>query len=99
MSADNWTICPKCHRVEEQRIADVQAAARAAYGVAPAEEYEAMRAEAAVPIDLETVQTLREDYEIYGAATGVVKVCYSGRCKKCDLELKFEYERAFEGLS
>ena len=32
----------------------------------------------------------REDYEIYGAETGVVTVSYSGVCRQCGLSLHFE---------
>lgn len=36
----------------------------------------------------------REDYEIYGAETGVVTVSYSGACCLCGLSLCFEYRKS-----
>lgn len=95
MSASNWAICPRCRRAEEARIADLQDDARVAYGVVPSDEYEAMRAMAAVPINLHALQTLREDYEIWGAETGTVNVSYGGHCQECGLGLDFKFTREF----
>jgi hypothetical protein len=37
-------------------------------------------------------KTFREDYEIYGAQDGVVKVSYSGHCSRCGSGLDFKAE-------
>jgi hypothetical protein len=48
----------------------------------------------AIPPARETLPTtFREDYEIYGADKGVVKVSYSGHCQNCGYGIDFEYER------
>ncbi len=36
----------------------------------------------------------REDYEIYGAETGIVKVRYGGHCTSCDSGVDFQFEKA-----
>lgn len=40
-------------------------------------------------------RTFREDYEIYGAATGSVRVVYGGHCASCDLRTSFDFVRVF----
>lgn len=37
-------------------------------------------------------RTFREDYEIYGAAEGVVRVEYSGNCTACGLSTSFSHD-------
>jgi hypothetical protein len=44
-------------------------------------------------------ETFREDYEIYGAETGTVKVYYGGSCENCGLTLNFEHEHEIPGVS
>lgn len=95
MSADNWAICPRCLAVAEKEHAERFQAAVDAYGKVPAEEYEQLRAEAQTAIDKEVFQTFREDYEIYGAEDGTIKVSYSGYCQTCHLGLDFKFEKPF----
>jgi hypothetical protein len=82
MSAANWARCPRCTR----RHAAGVSAAEALYGQVPRDDYEAGLAEASRPLDW----TFREDYEVCGAATGMVTVGYSGVCEKCGLSLSFD---------
>lgn len=99
MSADNWAVCPRClDRAEADRAAKVQAAADA-YGNAPADEYERLRAESQEPIERDTLETFREDYEFHGAKDGTITAVYKGECQTCDLGVAFKhvvpfYERA-----
>lgn len=92
MSADNWAVCPRCRAFEQDRIARAIEDARAAYGVASPEDYEEMTLAANVPIDLGVLQTFREDYDIWGAEDGVVRVSYGAQCQKCGLTLKFHHD-------
>lgn len=94
MSADNWAICPRC--LEEARQVNEAEHGRVAqmYGVVPAEEWKAAL-EAIKAVSPEDFRTFREDYEIYGAETGEIKVSYSGHCSKCDLGTDFEDSRRF----
>ena len=91
MSADNWAVCPRC--VKQARAAEAKALAKvmATYGKVPVEEFD--RARADIPdLDPEKFRTFREDYEIYGAEDGTVKVSYSGGCDTCGLSLNFSDE-------
>lgn len=64
MSADNWTVCPRCRdRAKAEKLARAQAAVDA-YGKVSAEEYAALVERSTEP--LEPKETFREDYEFYG---------------------------------
>ena len=41
--------------------------------------------------------TFREDYEFYGAETGMVTIEYSGSCTECGLTLQFQDKRVIPG--
>lgn len=88
MSADNWTICPKCKikndKANEKHILDTAAK----YGKIPVEEYIQLAKETEMPIILKP--TLREDYEIGMAEKGFY-VSYSCQCTECGFS--FSYER------
>jgi hypothetical protein len=100
VSADNWATCPVCFRKALDKQEQAVKEAAAAYGVVPAEEYEGLLAASRVVPDPEDeqYQTFREDYEIWGASTGTVKVDYSGHCDKCNTGLDFEFEREIPGI-
>ena len=91
VSADNWAICPRC--VARARAAEAAqlAAVMDSYGKVPVEEFDRARA-AIEPVHPGDYATFREDYEIYGAADGVVKVSYGGSCQVCGLDLSFSHE-------
>jgi len=44
-------------------------------------------------------RTFREDYEIYGASDGTVKVDYGGSCTECGLSLSFNHEHEIPGVT
>lgn len=85
MSADNWADCPRCTET-------IMAPVRAAYGKVSADEYVRLLAEARKRMD---GSTFREDYEFYGAETGVLTISYRGVCTVCGLSLKVEEKREF----
>ena len=99
MSADRWAICPKCY--VKARVAQTEAAeaARAAYGVKPIEEFDRLRAEAARPLDSETLESLREDWDIGVYADDEddgrfsLVIAYAGKCQTCGFEVVYRYER------
>lgn len=95
MSASNWAVCPRCMEKARAEKAELRAQVEAGYGVLPIDEFDALRARLAEPIDDEVLSTFREDYEIYGANTGTVKVSYSGSCEVCGANLDFQMERSF----
>jgi hypothetical protein len=91
VSANNWVVCPRCKRDREAHIRNLQQKVNAAYGSLPIEAFDDLRAavdgEKAGKLDA----TLREDWEIYGADDGVVKVDYSSFCNVCGLRVTFEF--------
>lgn len=90
MSADNWTVCPKCGKsAKDEQLARIDAAS-AAYGKVSAAEYERLRVEAAKPLP-EEVETLREDYDI-GIYRGKFSVDYRASCDACGFEHSFKHE-------
>lgn len=96
MSASNWAFCPRCMQGRAEALAFREAEVQAMYGRVPVEEFDAARRslEAAKleGIREERDETFREDYEIWGAEGGVVKVRYRGACESCGLSLAFEHE-------
>lgn len=94
MSADNWAQCPRCTAVRTAEFKARDAAIQASYGAVSVSEFdEARRALAADMAKFEDREpTFREDYEIYGAESGTVKVRYGGSCDDCGLSLSFDEE-------
>lgn len=95
MSADNWATCPRCRRLEEVRIAGLQRQVAESYGVLPVEQYDALRGEAAEPINRSRLVTFREDYEIWGAEEGKIMIRYTGICNVCGLAAEFCHAESF----
>lgn len=100
MSADNWAKCPRCQKALDGTVETLSRRIAAGYGNVPAAEYQELQnrlVEAAVKAKNGS-QTFREDYEIYGAATGTVTVSYSGHCGECGLDLSFIDNRPIPGV-
>jgi hypothetical protein len=103
MSADNWDRCPRCgdearkKKVEEWRQADDEATL--AYGKTDPEEWVKLRDRARKAADAAEEEnspcTFREDYEIYGADEGVIRVEYHGECQECGLRVEFSFDKPF----
>lgn len=98
MSADNWTTCYACRTKRDSDIAEQigkeQKRLEHAYGAIPQDEYDALQAHVGATIaaigNSLLEKTFREDYEIYGAETGVVTVSYGGSCTVCGYGTSFE---------
>lgn len=98
MSADRWSMCPRCE-VNRQLAAAVAAAeVEAAYGKVTVEDFDLLRARAddlAQQVDnpglVNGNETFREDYWITDPAQGEVSIKYRGRCDICGLALSFEH--------
>ena len=73
MSANNWTVCPKC-KLESQQ------AAKTLYGSVPEDEY-IKQLEAFKQAASET--NMREDYELGTDGDGWFSISYSCYCTKC----------------
>ncbi len=90
MSADNWSICPRCdalHIKEQEKVANKVADA---YGKISRTEWEQMKAEAKKIKPLEL--TLREDYEFFLDRDGSFCAAYSASCNVCDFKHEFKHE-------
>ena len=95
MSASNWAVCPRCviraTRDHDQRLGAVMDT----YGTVPVEDFDRARSQIE-EVHPQDYATFREDYEIYGAATGVVTVSYGGSCSTCGLSLSFKHEHPLD---
>lgn len=98
MSADNWARCPKCADETRAEIAGAFAAADGAYGKVSVAEYTSMVERAkqmAAEAEGDMNRTFREDYEFYGAESGMVHGTYRGSCKVCGLSVKMDHYQEF----
>ena len=91
MSADNWAVCPRCKKNEENAIKALDWRVEHEYGKISIDDFLVLRNEAQIRREMLPNQkaTFREDYEIYGAEDGGVEVSYRGGCGVCGLQLKF----------
>lgn len=94
MSASNWAKCPRCAHHHEQEAERLKRQAEAAYGKVPRADWQALDEKAHTASGPFTDTTLREDYEIFGAETGTVKVAYGASCEVCGLTVSFNHEHA-----
>ena len=88
MSADRWTICPKCKIERVAKCEQLQREIVAAYGEVPLGEYLKLREKEVPPLE----ESLREDYEAYMKDTGVFVVRYSCSCSLCHFEFTYKKE-------
>ena len=91
MSANNWSVCPKCKQVAEAGKAARIKKASASYGQVSPEEYAALLEQAQVPTKLG--ETLREDYEIGIRKDGTFFVSYGASCEICGFDFQFDEQR------
>lgn len=92
MSANNWSVCPKCKANEERRQKTATEWAAKKYGVVTPAEYMAML-EDAKPRELE--ETMREDYEIGVDDDGEFFVDYAATCQHggCNFMFRFKHRQ------
>lgn len=89
MSADNWTICPRCMKATRDAATKSAKKLLAAYGKIGADEYERrLLVQATTP--RKPVDSIREDWEIGMDADGKFTVVYSCSCDICGFS--FEYK-------
>ena len=96
MSADNWTICPKCTENELHIIEQKKIALENAYGKVSAKAYlllveELTKAEEKLNNEDDNQYTLREDYEM-GIRNGNFYVSYRGSCGICGFSFEHKHE-------
>lgn len=106
MSASNWAVCPRCKKRAQAELVEIETELAEAYGKLPLNEFDDLRAEVnrrrdyvktMTPATATSQQTtLREDYETWGAETGVVTYEYSASCDNCGLSLHFKIAKEFD---
>jgi len=89
MSADNWTICPKCNKSSLQLEKKEREKIKNSYGKISAEEYLELVRQHKLPKKIE--DTLREDYEIGIDENGGFSIHYSCYCEECRFKFEFNY--------
>ena len=89
MSADNWTVCPKCEeRTKEAKEHKELISAHGKIELAKSNEMQVKYQQ-----EMEPVQSMREDYEL-GIREGVFEVSYSSYCETCKFEFKYKVSKA-----
>jgi hypothetical protein len=91
MSADNWSKCPRCARLREEKLAALDLKIAQSYGSVSIEAFDQMRTErealASDPLD----RTVREDYEFWGIEEGEFNARYRAKCTACGFEHSFDH--------
>lgn len=98
MSADAWSQCPRCLDAKGKELDALEMEVYQQYGKVSAEEFHKLEKKLSkweTEEDPLEEGNFREDYEIYGAGKGVIKVYYSGECQDCGLSVDFEFEKPF----
>ena len=84
MSADRWSICPKCQQISKKEKEDFLLKVRDSYGKVDPEEYLRLINEAQPKAPTGPGETLREDYEFDLKGTRLF-IYYKAYCEKCGL--------------
>lgn len=94
MSADCMRICAKCKRNAIQALEEMRKKASEIYGKVPKDEYTQLLAQISRQEQKIEKQwrRLEEYYTISVDENGVFRAKYSGVCRDCDFEFRFEYE-------
>lgn len=82
MSADNWSKCPNCSEIKQNKIDKLDKKITNSYGKIDEEKYVALQKTLTVLLIYQVEETLREDYEI-GMNDGVFYAIYDCSCSKC----------------
>lgn len=91
MSADSWSICPRCVRAWNAETEKMREAFSKAYRKKPAEEFLAMR-DAIIKRDADHMEHTLAEYSSYDMSEeGMVQFDYSAYCRQCNLEVKIQH--------
>lgn len=89
MSADNWTICPKCNVNLTKTSERAKLEAGEAYGKVSPEEYLNMLKQANLEPNIEP--TLREDYGLHLDEDGEFTISYTCSCRICGFDFEYKH--------
>lgn len=98
MSADRWSVCPRCALRTKKKKAKSRANLEAKYGKVYLAEWAKLRTKHLALIDEEMPTNFREDFEVLPLEDEEVVFQYSGSCKECKLSTKFEYTNIIKGV-
>jgi hypothetical protein len=90
MSADNWSVCPKCKEIAQKEFDDLMLKAGESYGKVSPEEY--LERIHSLPKEPTFEHTLREDYEFYLDDNFDLLISYQAHCGKCNFKFTFRKE-------
>jgi hypothetical protein len=94
VSADKWTVCPKCKIRHEKRIESNEQILAEQYGKIDLVSYKLLEERlGAVPDEYED-EEMREDYELFMDDDGHLYISYSAYCTndECDFRYNFKHE-------
>lgn len=103
MSADNWTVCPRCLHKALIEKEELKRQVNELYGKIAIVEFDDLRAQAEAPLEIK--HTFREDYETgmhsieevedLANVRGQFFVVYKGECQECGLRYEHRHEETF----
>ena len=82
MSGDNWTRCPICQNLPKEWRNGIDHL----YGTISRDEFSKAEQEYK---RLKSIETVREDYDIFLGDDGLVSISYLGKCDNCGAEWTF----------
>lgn len=95
MSADNWTICPKCMSKKEDELTELEQQLKDEYGKISQSKYLELLEQYDYLLEIvnnnDMDKTLREDYEI-GIRSGYLTINYRASCHACNFRKVYKYE-------
>jgi hypothetical protein len=92
MSADNWTVCPKCYASALTKKAKLDNDVQKNYGKTSIANFLILKKEAE-EFDPERIDpTMREDYELGVNRDGTFYVIYSCSCNQCSFNFSYRKE-------
>lgn len=91
MSANNWTVCPRCARVWQDKKEAAHKKAAEVYGKVPPHKWMELTRKAEAVEGPE--ETMREDWEIGTRGSSTFQVGYSCACEKCGFRFSFKHSQ------
>ncbi len=93
VSANNWTVCPKCKAEKAERLAKAKRELDGFYGMIPLAEYSKRQIAFEKFRDEPLEERMREDYELGVDSDGQFEVSYRCSCEECDFAFSFKETR------
>lgn len=97
MSADSWSVCPRCDDKIKKEYKKASDEIENSYGKVSLEEYRNLvdKLKNIKKVE-ECGNNLREDYELGIKLSGLFYVNYSGYCTVCGFVFNYEYEQLLD---